>query len=532
MKRFAQLFRALDESTRTNDKLAALESYLREAPPDDRMWCIALLTGRRPRRIIGPAQLRAWAAERAGLPEWLFEQSYHMVGDLAETIGLVLPPPTRPVERSLSAWIGLILAQSSGDADSKREAVLDAWDSLEGPPRFLFNKLITGGFRMGVSQGLLTRALSRVSGLDPGVVAHRLMGNWDPATLRFEELVHPGEQLADRSRPYPFCLAHPLEGDPADLGPREDWVVEYKWDGIRAQLIRRGGQVFLWSRGEELITEGFPELEELGLALPDGTVLDGEVLPFLDGRVQPFQSLQPRLGRRKAGPAIRKKHPVVFMAYDHLEEDGADRRDLPTAVRRESLESLVRRMAHPLLLLSSEAGSDLGWAGLTEARMQARETGAEGLMLKRASSTYAAGRKTGDWWKWKADPFTADAVLVYAQAGHGRRANLYTDYTFAVWDGEALVPFAKAYSGLTDAEILEVDRWVRRHTEERFGPVRRVSPGLVFELAFEGIQPSGRHKCGLAVRFPRIHRWRRDKTPEQADTLDTLRRLMTAEPGS
>lgn len=529
MKRFAQLFTALDESTRTNDKLAALEAYLREASPEDRMWCIALLTGRRPRRIIGPAQLRAWAADQAGLPEWLFEQSYHMVGDLAETIALVLPAPSRPVERSLSEWIGLIRDQANGDADSKREVVLEAWDGLEGAPRFLFNKLITGGFRMGVSQGLLTRALSRVSGLDAGVVAHRLMGNWDPATLGFEELVHPGEQLADRSRPYPFCLAHPLEVQPHELGPREDWVVEYKWDGIRAQLIQRGGQVFLWSRGEELITEGFPELEELGRVLPEGTVLDGEVLPFLDGRVQPFQSLQPRLGRRKVGPTIRKKHPVVFMAYDCLEQNGLDRREQPLSLRRTLLEELVRGLSHPLLLLSSEAGTDLDWDGLAEARVQARETGAEGLMLKRASSTYAAGRKTGEWWKWKADPFTADAVLVYAQAGHGRRANLYTDYTFAVWDGDALVPFAKAYSGLTDAEILEVDRWVRRHTEERFGPVRRVEPGLVFELAFEGIQPSGRHKCGLAVRFPRIHRWRRDKSPEQADTIETLRRMMVTE---
>lgn len=526
MDRFVRLYRELDQSTRTRDKVEALAAYFRDAAEADRIWAIALFTHRRPRRALTLRQLREWAAGLAGVPDWLFEASYQVAGDLAETIALLLPARDAPRdERGLSEWIAFIRGLAGHDPAVQREQVEAAWRAMDPPTCLVFNKLITGGFRAGVSAGLVTRALAGVCGQPAHVITHLLMGQWDPDTLRWEQLL-AGDTAGDVSRPYPFCLAHPLEGPAAELGRAEDWLAEYKWDGIRAQLIRRGDGVFLWSRGGELVGESFPELVEAGRSLPDGTVLDGEILVWEEDRPAPFGRLQKRLGRRAPGPALRRSHPARLLVFDCLEAEGVDLRRRSLRERRDVLDALMANQAGSALLASAAVAGD--WAVRSRARDQARERGVEGLMLKRLDSPYHSGRLRGDWWKWKVDPYTIDAVLVYGQAGHGRRANLFTDYTFALWSEGVLVPFAKAYSGLNDAEILEVDRFIRRHTEERFGPVRRVVPALVFELAFEGLQVSGRHKSGVAVRFPRILRWRRDKTPDQADTLEDLKALMPA----
>jgi DNA ligase 1 len=526
--RFAELFEELDRTTGTNDKVEALARYFSEAPPADAAWAVHFLTGRRPKRLAASGKLRAWASETARVEPWLFEECYHAVGDLAETVTLIVPGAERPSALPLHRWVEeRLLPLQREDEEARRQGIERGWRELAGTQLFLWNKLITGGFRVGVSDRLIVRALARVSEVDEPAIAHRLMGSWDPSPEFFRSLFEPDTADADISRPYPFFLAHPLDGEPAALGPADEWQVEWKWDGIRAQLIRRRGETFLWSRGEELITERFPELAEAGALLPDGTVLDGEVLPWRDGRPLPFALLQRRIGRKKPAPKILAEIPVVLLCYDLLEADGADVRERPLAERRERLEALLARSPAAARFPLSPLVPSGGWDAVETAYRGAREQAAEGLMLKRKESPYRVGRRRGDWWKWKVEPYTVDAVLIYAQRGSGRRASLYTDYTFAVWNeaGE-LVPFAKAYTGLTDAEIRQVDAFVRRNTREKFGPVRTVKPELVFELAFEGIQRSTRHRSGVAVRFPRILRWRRDKRPEDADTLATITALI------
>jgi DNA ligase-1 len=527
MKRFAALFAALDGTTSTNAKVEALALYFAEAPDADRLWTVALLSGRRPKRSVTATELGAWAAEAAGLPQWLFDDAYAVTGDLAETIALVLPEPTTAANLGLADWIARIRALSGRDAPVRKVAILDAWGALGQAERFLFNKLITGGFRMGVSRTLMTRALSRAAGVDEGLLQHRLMGDWTPDRTTFAALVAPDDSgTADDSRPYPFYLAYALEGPPDTLGHPVAWLAEWKWDGIRGQLILRGGAHHLWSRGEDLMTDRFPELARARDFLPPGTVIDGEVLAFRDGAPLPFAELQKRIGRKTVPKALLAQAPVVMMAYDLLEADGRDLRAAPLADRRARLAAMIAALPPGLPLILSPSVAFDSWAELARARDGSRDIGAEGLMLKRLASPYGAGRRKGDWWKWKVDPMTVDAVMIYAQAGHGRRANLYTDFTFAVRDSDALVPFTKAYSGLTDAEFAEITAWVRNHTLERFGPVRRVPPELVFEIAFEGIQASPRHKSGIALRFPRMVRWRRDKPVGEIDTLESLRALL------
>jgi DNA ligase-1 len=526
MKAFAALFATLDQTTRTTTKLAALAGYYRTAPDPDRLWAIALFSGRRPKRAITTTRLREWAAERAGIPLWLFEDSYAVVGDLAETIALVLPPPSTSHDASLGAWIDHLRALKDADDSTRKAQVLAAWEGLEPLERLVFNKLITGGFRVGVSAGLMTRALAQATGRDPAELAHRLMGDWSPDSTTWADLIEshdPGDSL---SRPYPFCLAYGLEEAPESLGPPDDWLAEWKWDGIRGQVIARGGQVFIWSRGEELMTDRFPELADLRRLLPDGTVIDGEVLAHDGTAPLPFAALQKRITRKTVPKKLLTEAPVILMAYDLLEQDGRDLRAMPLAERRARLETLVRALPQEAPLRPSPTIPYTSWTDLAAIRATARTHRAEGLMLKRRSGPYHAGRKRGDWWKWKLDPLTIDAVMIYAQAGHGRRANLYTDFTFAVRDGDTLLPFTKAYSGLTDAEFRQITAWVRKNTLDRFGPVRQVRPEQVFEIAFEGIQASPRHKSGVALRFPRIARWRRDKPPTEADTLADLRAML------
>lgn len=527
MKAFAYLFQELDQTTKTNEKVAALARYFAQADGPDRLWTVAILSHRRPRRTVTTTQLRTWAAEYAAIPLWLFEESYHVVGDLAETIALLAPEPEQErEEQPLTYWIHYIRDLGNLDEEERRAKILAAWGQMTTPERFVFNKLITGGFRMGVSQKLMVRALAQYTGQEENSLAHRLMGGWHPDETTFDELILQADPQEDISRPYPFFLAYALEESPTSLGAPAAWQAEWKWDGIRGQLIVREGQVFVWSRGEELVTDKFPEFAPLAALLPAGTVLDGEIMPWKDGEVLPFQVLQTRIGRKQLSKAILQKAPVILRAYDLLEWQGKDLRSEPLRERRRLLEELLAEHPTDGVLQLSPAVDFSEWPELHEARERSRENASEGLMLKRLDAPYGTGRRRGDWWKWKVDPLTVDAVMIYAQRGHGRRANLYTDFTFAVWDGDTLVPFTKAYSGLTDAEFREITQWVRGNTLERFGPVRSVKAELVFELAFEGIQASARHKSGIALRFPRMLRWRRDKPAAEANTLADLRALL------
>jgi DNA ligase-1 len=532
--RFVALFSALDQTTGTNAKVAALATYFREAPEADRVWCIALLTGRRPKRMLASTLLRDWAAERAGLPLWLFEESYAVAGDLAETIALILPGGEGRSDASLADWIGRLRTLPRLEEPERKALVLEAWARLGPTERFVFNKLLTGGFRMGVNAKLMTRALAQATGIDEPELAHRLMGDWQPDRATWESLVlapDPGEAA---SRPYPFYLAYQLDDPPESLGDPADWAAEWKWDGIRGQLILREGQHFVWSRGEELMTDRFPEFAAARDFLPGGTVLDGEILAWDHAADAPqsFNALQARIGRKTVPKTLLAAAPVVLRAYDLLEWQGEDWRARPFAERRARLDAVLGPLPDAAPVRPSPLVAFDAWAELAAARATARDRQAEGLMLKRWASPYLAGRRKGDWWKWKVDPLTVDAVMVYAQAGHGRRANLYTDFTFAVWDGPpgegALVPVTKAYSGLTDAEFRRITAWVRRNTLERYGPVRAVRPVHVFEIHFEGIQKSTRHKSGIALRFPRMARWREDKPAEEANTLADLKALLAA----
>jgi DNA ligase 1 len=525
MKRFAAMFEALDASNSTRVKTAAVAAYFAEAEPRDAVWAAWFLTGHRPRQAVPSRRLHTWAAEAAGLPLWLFEECYESVGDLAETIALVLPPAESATDEPLHRWIEERLLALRDLPEAEQRARLEGyWNCLDTVQRFVFNKLITGNFRVGVSATLAVRAIAQAFGLDAKVVAHRLTGEWWPSEAAWRALIDVSSIETDRSNPYPFFLAQPLEAGPETLGDRADWLAEWKWDGIRAQLIRRGEVTALWSRGDEPIAGQFPELMVDARKLPD-CVIDGEVLAWKDGRVMPFAALQKRLGRKDPGKKILAESPVIFLAFDLLESALEDWRSHPLVERRERLKQVLYSIPGGTRFEVSSQVYAPSWETLAEARSQSRELGTEGLMLKRRDSAYGVGRPRGDWWKWKVEPYTLDAVLIYAQRGHGKRASLYTDYTFGLWKGEELVPFAKAYSGLTDAEIRDVDAFIRRNTLEKFGPVRVVKPGMVFELGFEGIQRSTRHKSGIAVRFPRMLRIRSDKSIRQANSVEDAFRL-------
>ena len=526
MQIFAELIHRLDQSTKTGDKLDALAWFFGHASDSDSVWVIAIFSHRRPKRQVSTKQLRTWCQEKAGIPDWLFEESYQAVGDLAETIALLLPSTTGTHNLTLTEWIDWLQNLEKDAEEVKKTKILTAWDQFTSLERFVFNKLITGGFRIGVSQNLLIQALSKFAELSQAQVAHRLMGNWNPEKMSLQELLHSDNSEEDYSKPYPFFLAHPIEIDFLENSTVPEWIAEWKWDGIRGQLIRRGQQSFIWSRGEELVNDKFPEILDFLDQVPDGTVLDGELLAFQEGVPLPFSVLQTRITRKTLSKKVLLEAPVSFMAFDLLEWKGKDLRNEPLSRRKVLLEELVNSVNHPKLKLS-ETITFTSWEELAQVRENARELQTEGLMLKKKESNYETGRKRGSWWKWKLNPMHIDGVLIYAQKGHGRRADLFTDYTFGVWDGETLVSFAKAYSGLTDAEIREVDAYVKKNTKEKFGPVRTVTPGLVFEIAFEGIQASPRHKSGIALRFPRISRWRKDKPIDQANSLADLKALLS-----
>ncbi len=587
MKSFAQLVNILGTSTKTNERLEALSNYFATAEDKDKVWVIALFTGRRPKRAVNSTKLWEWCGELTNLPTWLFAECYHSVGDLAETISLVLPenislsvdgqqstvnrnstfneqpltstsfPVNRqlPTVNSLSYYLETLISISKQDESVRKQFILQSWSEMNQLERFVFTKLITGNFRIGVSQGLMVNALAKTTGMESSIIAHRISGNWDPSNITFDELLTEHAATTDHSKPYPFYLAYALQDEAATLGSPDEWQAEWKWDGIRGQVIKRNNELFVWSRGEELITDKFPEYTHLKELLPDGIVLDGEILPFNGEMPLPFAALQTRIGRKNVTKKQLLEAPVAFFAYDLLEYNYEDCRNKPLHERRSKLEEIVESLVfnnparedqtiavnppasnikhqqasnlqHPTIKLSPVITFD-SWENLAQTRSHAREMGSEGLMLKRRSSIYQTGRKVGDWWKWKIDPLVIDAVMVYAQKGSGRRSNLYTDYTFAVRDGDKLVTFTKAYSGLTDKEFAQVDAFVKRNSLEKFGPVRTVKPELVFEIAFEGIAASNRHKSGVALRFPRINRWRRDKKADEINTLDDLKEMLS-----
>lgn len=532
MRNFAILIKTLDSSNKTSVKVDALTEYFLHASNPDKVWTIALLSHRRPPRPVNTTLLRLWASELANIPLWLFEESYHIVGDLAETIALIIPDTDEHSEKSLSEYVSEMATLKSKTEEEKRLYLHENWQMLNYYERFVFTKLITGSFRIGLSQKLMTRALSKAVNIDEDVLAYKLMGEWNPQKITFQQLILEEKSQDYLSKPYPFYLAYAIESEPESLGDTSDWSIEHKWDGIRSQTIIRQGELYLWSRGEELITDKYPEFQAFPGVLPDGTVIDGEILPYKEDRIGSFADLQTRIGRKTVTKALLQKTPVIIKAYDLLEWQGKDIRNYPYEERRQLLEELyatVKDLGLPLQL--SERLDLENWNAVAEERMKARELDSEGLMLKHKKSPYQVGRKKGDWWKWKLEPLTIDAVLTYAMRGSGRRANLFTDYTFALWqdkeDGtRELVTFAKAYSGLTDAEFRMVDDFIKKNTLERFGPVRSVTPALVFEIGFEGIALSSRHKSGIATRFPRILRWRTDKKIEEANTVEDLKSMI------
>lgn len=525
MKDFIALYKQLDETTSSNEKINLLKNYFLSANEKDALWCIALFIGKRFKKPITTTQLKTWVAEKSNLPYWLVDECHHIAGDLGETVAILASNNNfdTKIEKKLHEVIDDIQALKNKSEDEKKDSIFKYWNNLSKDEIFIFNKLISGAFRVGVSEKNIIKALSLAYHIPEDEIAHKLMGNWEAENTKLQDLIF-SNQGENFSKPYPFYLSYALEDKLENLGNCNDWQAEYKWDGIRGQIIIRNNEIYVWSRGEELVTHQYPEFEKIKETIPNGTVLDGEIIAYKNNQILNFHILQKRIGRKNVGKKMLDEIPVSFMAYDILEFNGNDIRNLPLHKRRNILENLILNNPHILLSKIIEFNN---WDDLKSIQQEARNKNAEGLMLKNKNSTYQVGRKKGDWWKWKVNPYTIDAVLTFAMQGHGRRANLFTDYTFAVWHQGELVTFTKAYSGLSDEEIKEVDAFVRKNTLEKFGPVRSVKPELVFEIAFEGIAHSNRHKSGVALRFPRIARWRKDKKTEEANCLDDLKKLIS-----
>ena len=546
MKDFSALVRSVDQTTKTSLRLDALVQYFSVCSASDKVWCIALFTKNTRKRPMSSQRLREIASDIVNLPPWLIDESKSIVGDTAETLALLLPEPTERSHKTLSEWMIWLenLKTLKEEPERQELAIKEAWRSLSTQECFVFNKLITGGFRLGIAARTVIKALAKEQECEEGQIALALSGQWDPMLITFEALMNRG-QGSDLRVPYPFYLAYPLDTGPRsnnedqrlalnELGAINDYQIEWKWDGIRGQLIRRKGKVFLWSRGSELISDSFPELIHAGESFNDDVVIDGEIVAYRD-EIEPFEQLQRRLGRKQPSKNMINKVPVRFIAYDILELNGQDLRGKPLKARRNHLDRFIHNHQLDKIMISDTIKADT-WSHLVDLHKQSRRHRAEGFMIKSIESIYKEGRRRGDWWKWKVNPMTIDAVLLYANRGSGRRANLYSDYTFAVWSSDdektrSLLPFAKAYSGLTDKEIVDVDKFVKKNTKERFGPVRSVIPHLVMEIGFEDIRRSTRHKSGFAVRFPRIMRWRKDKPLEEIDSMNRLQHLLDKKQG-
>jgi DNA ligase-1 len=546
MNRFAHLLDRLAYEPGRNNKLRLITGYFREVPDPDRGWTLAALTGALSFRHAKAGLIRDLIAERTD--PVLFALSYDYVGDLSETVALMWPSDKRATNSPPPPTLTDVVTTFNTLGKTEIPAQLVRWlDELDETGRWALLKLVTGGLRIGVSARLAKTAAAALGGKD----AHDVELIWPGLAPPYLDLFAWLEGRADKPvnrDPAPFrpvMLAHAVEdADFANLAP-EDFTAEWKWDGIRVQAVSGRDEngnpaTRLYSRTGEDITKSFPDLVP-SLGLPGA--LDGELLVLRDGRVQTFNVLQQRLNRKSVTPKLMKDYPIHLRAYDLLSDGDNDLRMLTFAERRAKLESFVTRLADPRIDLSPQVAFKT-WDDLAAARADPASAGAgedseavEGVMLKRRDSTYLPGRPKGQWWKWKRDPHIIDAVLMYAQRGHGKRSSYYSDYTFGVWtsiDGaDQLVPVGKAYFGFTDEELIQIDRFVRRHTTEKFGPVRHVvhepDQGLVFEVAFEGLARSARHKSGVAMRFPRISRLRWDKPPRDADRLETLERMLISE---
>ncbi len=526
MIEFTKLFIDLEQETKTSRKISRLQRYFKNSESKEIWWCIALFTGKRPKRLVSTSLLKQWTIEKADIPEWLFNESYQTVGDLAETIALLVSKNNNfktHVYSSLSQWMERYMELLKRSEEEKKAEILNYWDCATKHELLVFNKIITGGFRVGVSEKIIYKSLASAFKIPENEVIHRCMGNWHETTLGLEDLLFSDITKYSNSKPYPFCLAHALDILPQNLENIKNWIIEYKMDGIRGQLIVRNHEVFLWSRGEELVTNSFPEFKNILSYFPKGIVLDGEIVAYKEDRILPFTFLQKRLGRKTISKKMLSQIPVVLICYDILELNGVDIRQKPLYERKKILHEVIQH--HPILK-SSKVLELQTWEEVKDIRENSKEKGYEGLMIKQKDSPYESGRKKGIWWKWKVDPYTIDAVLTYAQKGHGKRATLFSDYTFGIWNNQELVTFAKAYSGLTNQEIKELDAWIKKNSIESFGPVKKVKPEFVFEIGFESIQISTRHKSGIAVRFPRILRWRKDKKTSDANTLQDLMALI------
>jgi DNA ligase-1 len=545
MRAFAKLISQIEQTNSTNEKVDLMAQFFKSretTDPEAAAWALYFLSGQRPKKFIGSKTLRAWAEELAGIPAWLSEECYSAVGDTAEMIALVLAPCRKknlePLpELSLAAWMNDRLEPlKRADENVQKSTIQGWWTELSVRETYILNKLMTGALRIGVSETLVYRALSQAFEVPRTTIASRLLGKWFPSAELFRAVTRAPEQgengqavdeAAQEALPIPFCLAASLEGTVQDLGPPQDWQVEWKWDGIRAQVVKVGAQVEIWSRGEERITEAFPDLTGFFSTLSGNFTLDGEILAGKADLPTSFNDLQKRLNRKQPSASMLRENPVAFLAYDLLREGERNLTAEPLSERRSLLERWVEKRAGPMLGVSPVLPL-AKWQDAAAAHAKAREHLAEGLMIKRKDAPYATGRKRGIWFKWKVQPLTLDAVLTAAQPGTGRRASLYTDYTFGIWKDEKLVPIAKAYSGLTDEEIRELDGWIRKHTVERHGPVRVLKPERVFEIGFEGIAESSRHKSGFAVRFPRILRERTDKPASEADRVESVQSLFSS----
>lgn len=525
MKDFVMMVELIDQTTKSSEKIEYISQYFNQADEKDKIWALSILCEKKSKRFVNNTLLKNWAAQSASIPDWLFEECYHTVGDLAETIALLVSQKKTTLHINLATLMQELGSFNSYSEKEKKDFFFEKWKSLDFYYCFVLNKMITGGLRLGVAKKLVIKALSKSLNIHENIIAHQIGGNWQAESTNFETLFDANSISEDISKPYPFFLAYPLESEIDSLGAIHEWQAEWKWDGIRGQIINRENEIFIWSRGEELVTDKFPELEKLKEILPNGTAIDGEIICYKDNKPLSFNILQTRISRKNISSKILFSSPVVMICYDLLEWNSKDIRNLNLAERRKKLEEIVDSIQTKQLILSPLIAFQ-NWHELTELRKQSDKNFAEGIMLKRLDSIYDIGRKKGTWWKWKTDPMTIDGVLLYAQKGHGRRADLFTDYTFAVWNHDVLVPFAKAYSGLTDNELKEIDQWIKKNTKEKFGPVRSVTPHLVFELAFEGINYSPRHKSGVAVRFPRILRWRKDKKIDEANSLEDLKNLI------
>lgn len=523
MHAFAQLLDSLIYTRSRNAKLRLIGDYLKATPDPDRGWAIAALTGDLDLKTVKPAVIRALIEER--VDPVLFRMSRDYVGDTAETVALLWPGADDGAGEplSVSAVVDTLNRLSRSDAPAALAAMLDRMDAEE---RFALLKMATGGLRIGVSARLAKTALAQAFAVEVDAVEEVWHALAPPYAELFDWVEGRGEQPTAQDVPVfrPFMLAHPLEELRVDLN---DYAAEWKWDGIRVQIVHVAGQTRLYSRAGDDITGSFPDVAS-AFATPG--VVDGELMvkgEFQGGEAASFNALQQRLGRKIVSGKMLADYPAFVRLYDILFDGAEDLRPLVWTERRARLEYFVGRLEPERFDLSALIDAK-DFAALEAIRAGARDAAIEGVMLKRRDSDYVAGRRTGLWYKWKRDPLTADCVMMYAQRGNGRRSSFYSDYTFGCWTEEGeLLPVGKAYSGITDEELKMLDSFVRNHTTGRFGPVREVEKTLVLEVAFDSIHESKRHKSGVAMRFPRIHRIRTDKPAAEADRIDTLRRMIT-----